>query len=127
LARTAHLAGTPGKALLLSEESLNIGRHVNDRFGQTITLQLQLEILQSSGTEMPVLALVVLLRNLHLETNDLERSALYEEILAQIKANMPPDRFTQLEQNAERIRADSINKVRQYYLKNNPKATILDD
>lgn len=126
LARTAYAAGASEQALVLSEDSLNLGRHINDRYGQTITLQLQLEILQSLEMEMPVLAIVILLRNLYLEISNKEGAAQYEEISAQVKKNMPAAEFTELEQNVEAIRADAINKVREYYDQNNKQATESD-
>jgi hypothetical protein len=39
---------------------------------------------------------------------------------------MPAAKFTELEQNAEAIRANVINKVREYYEQNNEEAIESD-
>lgn len=111
MARTAHAAGDSDQALMLAEASLQLGRRINDRFGQSITLQLQLQIWQSSKATMPLIAVTALLPNLLTEIGDSRGSSQYGAMLEQIKPHLPEETFRELEENAEAVRAGAIGEA----------------
>ncbi len=115
LARTAHAAGAFDQALLLSEMSLDVGRQIDDRFGQSINLELQLHAWQSMQEAMPFLAVAVILRDTLAQCGAPERAAHYGTILEQIRPQLPEGAFRELEENAEAIRASAVAEARERF------------
>ena len=111
MARAAQAGGARDQALLLAEASLTLGRQINDRFGQSITLRFQFEIWQTSQEPLASRATMVLLERRLGEMGDSQGAAQYAEALEQMKAQISGDVFQNLEENAEAIRADAIDKT----------------
>ncbi|MFP4033123.1 MAG: hypothetical protein ACLFTV_16320, partial [Desulfococcaceae bacterium] len=117
LARTANAANAADQALLLAEASLDIGRKIGDRFGQSITLQLQLQIWQAANEAMPFLAVLMLLRDLLPQIGNPQGAAQYAAALEQIQSQLPPEAFQAVEADPESIRSAAIAEARERFAK----------
>ncbi|MFP4420380.1 MAG: hypothetical protein ACLFRG_07530, partial [Desulfococcaceae bacterium] len=117
LARTANAANAADQALLLAEASLDIGRKIGDRFGQSITLQLQLGIWQNANEIMPFLAVLMLLRDLLAQIGNPRQAAQYAAALEQIQSQLPPEAFQAVEADPESIRSAAIAEARERFAK----------
>ena len=108
MSQTAFTASSLDQALLLAEKSLEIGRAINDRFGQTITLEMQGEIWVEAEERLPENAAKVLLRELYIQIGQLDQAAQLDEILEQVKQAMGDEKFAEFTQTAEDIRRQFI-------------------
>ena len=107
LARTAAGAGQAEQALVLAELSLAVGRRIRDRFGQTITLQLQIEIWLQARNFAPALAAMLLCRELRRAIRD-PQAEQHSELLAQVLPTLPEEFRQVLEEQPEEVRAAGV-------------------
>ena len=93
---------------MLAESSLDLGRKIQDRFGQTITLSLQIETWIDSQNFGPALGAMLLYVELANEINDPRMAARFAPILDQIMPSLPAEHRMALEQNPEQFRLAGI-------------------
>ncbi|WP_437979448.1 tetratricopeptide repeat protein [Sorangium sp. So ce117] len=108
LARTAAAVGAPDQALILAERSLDIGRRIHARFGQRITLELQLRLFSSLQDGRAYLATALLLRDLCTSLREVDRAQGYAAILEQAQRTLPAEAWADLQQHAEALRQGAV-------------------
>jgi tetratricopeptide (TPR) repeat protein len=108
LARTAAAVGAPDQALILAERSLDIGRRIHARFGQRITLELQLRLLSSLQDGRAFLATALLLRDLCTSLHEVDRAQRYAALLEQAQRTLPAEAWADLQEHAEAIRLAAV-------------------
>ncbi|WP_437540611.1 tetratricopeptide repeat protein [Sorangium sp. So ce367] len=108
LARTAAAVGAPDQALILAELSLDIGGRIQDRIGQSITLELQLLIFSSLQDDRAFLATALLLRDLCTSLREVDRAQRYAALLEQAARTLPAEAWADLQQHAEALRRAAI-------------------
>ncbi|ETX02289.1 MAG: hypothetical protein ETSY1_04155 [Candidatus Entotheonella factor] len=112
LARTAYASDSLDQALILAESSLELGRQITDRFGQSINLELQLQIWQETQQNEALIASIFLLRDLHAQMDNQRKVEEYESYIQQIASQVPLDQLQQIEQHAESIRQQHIAEAK---------------
>ncbi|WP_437989189.1 tetratricopeptide repeat protein [Sorangium sp. So ce145] len=108
LARAAAAVGAPDQALILAERSLDIGRRIHDRFGQRITLELQLRLFSSLQDGRASLATAILLRDLCSSLREVDRTQGYAALLEQAQHTLPAEAWADLQENAEALRQAAV-------------------
>ncbi|WP_437766778.1 tetratricopeptide repeat protein [Sorangium sp. So ce281] len=108
LARTAAAVGALDQALSLAELSLDIGRRILDRFGQRITLELQLRLFSSLQDGRAFLATALLLRDLCNSLDEVDRAQGYAALLEQAQHTLPAEAWADLQQHAEIVRQAAV-------------------
>ncbi|WP_437585227.1 tetratricopeptide repeat protein [Sorangium sp. So ce1000] len=132
LARAAGAVGAPDQALILAEISLDIGRRIHARFGQRITLELQLRLFSSLQDGQASLATALLLRDLCTSLREVDRAQRYAALLEQAQRALPAEAWADLQQHAEAHRQAAVAAAAQrlqdagrdpYALPSPPEAT----
>ncbi|WP_438031406.1 tetratricopeptide repeat protein [Sorangium sp. So ce204] len=108
LARAAAAVGALDQALILVERSLDIGRRIHARFGQRITLELQLRLFSSLKDDRAFLATALLLRDLCTSLREVERAQGYAALLEEAQRTLPAEAWADLQQHAEAIRLAAV-------------------
>lgn len=108
LARTAAAVGALDQALILAEISLDVGRRIHGRFGQRITLELQLRLFSSLQDGRAFLATALLLRDLCTSLHEVDRTQRYAALLEQAQRTLPAEAWADLQEHAEAIRLAAI-------------------
>jgi tetratricopeptide (TPR) repeat protein len=108
LARAAAAVGAPDQALILAELSLDIGRRIHARFGQRLTLELQLRLFSSLEDDRAFLATALLLRDLCTSLREAERAQGYAALLEEAQRTLPAEAWADLQQHAEAIRQAAV-------------------
>ncbi|WP_437617082.1 tetratricopeptide repeat protein [Sorangium sp. So ce834] len=112
LARAAAAAGALDQALLLAEVSLALGRRIQDRFGQRITLSLQMALFQQTDDALGCLAAVILLRSLHTKPGELAEAQWLSTLLHEAEKVLPRELWALLQQDPESVRQRSVAAAR---------------
>ncbi|WP_437719420.1 tetratricopeptide repeat protein [Sorangium sp. So ce448] len=107
LAHTAAAVGAPDQALILAERALDIGRRIYDRFGQRITLELQLRLFSLQDDEASF-ATALLLRDLCTSLREVEFPEDYAALLEQAQRTLSAEAWADLQEHAEAIRLAAI-------------------
>ncbi|MDS4042367.1 MAG: hypothetical protein RKP20_14465, partial [Candidatus Competibacter sp.] len=108
LARTAATAGHADQALALAERSRQIGRSIDDRFGQLINLELQISLLGNAEEMEAALAAALLHQQLAVASQDQNKIERYRPWLEQVRQSLPAEAWRPIEQNAEAILARAV-------------------
>ncbi len=111
LARSALKGGRSDQALLLAEVSLEVGRRIGDRFGQTITLELQIGIWLEAQDIGPALGAILSHQRLAISMRDLREIERYQPLLDQILPQLEPEQREALESNPEAYRLHGIQEA----------------
>ncbi|MDS4032310.1 MAG: hypothetical protein RKO66_19925, partial [Candidatus Contendobacter sp.] len=113
LARTAATAGRADQALALAERSRQIGRTIDDRFGQLINLELQISLLGNAQDMEAALAAALLHQQLAVAIQEQNAIKRYRPWLEQVRQKNPAEVWEQFEQNAEAILARAVAAAEQ--------------
>ncbi|MCB1820342.1 MAG: tetratricopeptide repeat protein, partial [Candidatus Competibacteraceae bacterium] len=113
LARTAATVGHTDQALALAERSRQIGRAIDDRFGQLINLELQTSLLGNAEEMEAALAAVALHQQLAVAIQDQNKIERYRSWLERVRQEIPADVWEQFEQSAEAILAQAVAAAEQ--------------
>jgi len=92
------------QALLLAERSLETGRAIGDRFGQTITLQLQLQIWQEARSTGPCVAVMALLEALYRSMGQADQARRFSQVLEEIRRQIPAEALRPVLEDPESVR-----------------------
>ena len=117
MAKTAYAASAYDQAILLAEESLKIGRAIHDRFGQTLNLQLQLQIWHERSEAAPMLAAILIMLELCKAMGDQAAVQHYSGIIDQVKQNNPEDQLKPILQDPEAVRQEFIQMAQDRFAK----------
>ena len=112
MARAAAALGQTDRALLLAGESLALGRAVDDRFGQTITLALMLGLLQGAGDTDGLLGALVLYRGLLAGMGDGGRLAQTDALRQQVEQQLPAAELERLRTQAPALLETALAAAR---------------
>ncbi|MCA9709730.1 MAG: hypothetical protein KDK70_28080, partial [Myxococcales bacterium] len=112
LARIAATLGAHDHALALSEHSLAIGKRIHDRFGSSINLQLQLQVLAAMGNQPAAVATMVLLVPLYEATGQHHLARQLEQQLAPLVQTLDDEGREALRREAMGLRAQAIADAR---------------
>ena len=110
LARAARAAGEADQALALAERSLDVGRRIDDRFGHTITLALQIAVWMEAQSPV-ALAAMILYRDLCREIGDRVRAGRYEPFLDQVLPKLPEEVRQAIEAPPEEVRRRAVEEA----------------
>ena len=114
LARTAAAAGSGDQALLLAEASIEIGRRIQDRFGQTINLQLQMQLLFQGEALLPALGALTILERLYRDIGDTDQANHWQQLFGQMVEQGLPEQIVQaVAAEPEAARLEGIEGARQ--------------
>jgi len=106
-------AGHVDQALALAERSRQIGRAIDDRFGQLINLELQTSLLGNAEEMEAALAAALLHQQLAVAIQDQNKIERYRPWLEQVRQEIPADVWEQFEQNAEALLAQAAAAAEQ--------------
>ncbi|WP_437907184.1 tetratricopeptide repeat protein [Sorangium sp. So ce327] len=112
LARAAAMAGALDQALLLAEASLALGRRIQDRFGQRITLSFQMALFQQLNDVSGLLATTILLRDLHTILGEQAEAQQCSAFLEEVQKACPQEFWVSVLQDPESVRKHSIAAAR---------------
>ena len=113
LARTAASLGDWDRALVISEISLNLGKQAGDLFGQTITLELQVQVLLQQQCIVAAMGAALCHRDLSLAINDLVRAKTFESLLADVEKQVTPEDWASMVKQKEQFRLKAIAEAQQ--------------
>ncbi len=114
LATTAQTAGQPDQALLLAEDSLEIGRKIPDKYTQMLNLQLQMQIWRAAENIPAFAASMILIRDLMKSIGN-PQFQHYHAAISQMQAAMPNESFEQIARNAEAVRTAAVEDARKRF------------
>ena len=112
LARTAASVGAFAQALLLAEASLERGRAIDDRFGQSITVELQRSCFAQREDVEGLVASTLLLRVLAEEMGEPEGAAACRAQLSAFEQALPKEAWTELVADPEAARLRAVQRAR---------------
>jgi tetratricopeptide (TPR) repeat protein len=105
------------EASLMSEQALDIDRQIQDRFGEALDLKDQGDALWALEAQMPALAAWWQARALFRTIQDARNAARLDNGFAQIEAAVGAEKWpsvvAELQANAEAIRQNAIEHIRQ--------------
>jgi hypothetical protein len=117
MARAAKAAGNHGLAATLCESSLEIHRQIQERFGEALNLKDQGDALWALEAQMPALAAWWQACALFRAIQDARNAARLDNVFAQIEAAVGAEKWpslvAELQANAEAIRQNAIEHIRQ--------------
>lgn len=113
LAQAAARAGALDQALVLADTSLELGRHVRDRFRQAIILELQLAIFRQQKNLTASIATAHSLQDLYVMLDDTESAEYYASIIRPAPELLQPEVWSELQRNPDAIRHAAIKTARE--------------
>ncbi len=111
LARCAARAGQVDQALLLAEESLAIGRRIQDRFGEAINLELQARLWLARHEFLPAAAAALLLAARLREIGREEQARPWAELTEQVLAQLPETLRDVLTEQPDAVRGAALEEA----------------
>ena len=111
LARCALAVQSIDHAVLLSERALELGRTLQDKWGQSISLESQLQCFGQQQNSAGLLPTVFVLRDLYNLMSDPIQQKRLDDMAEELTEGVSEDRRTELEQRAERLRHEAVQAV----------------
>jgi tetratricopeptide (TPR) repeat protein len=113
LARCARASSVMDQAVMLAEASLAIGREAGDRFGQTITLDLQISTWIDQENYVAAVAGMLIYRDLSLQIHDSGRAERFQPVIDGVLPQLPEEVREILETEPEKIRLVAVAQAQE--------------
>ena len=108
LARCALAVRSPDHSVLLSERALELGRTLQDKRWQSISLETQLQSFGQQQNAAGFLPTVFVLRDLYNSMEDMAQQERFNDMAEDLTKGLSTDRRTELEQRAEQLRYGAV-------------------
>ncbi|MBK6653500.1 tetratricopeptide repeat protein [Zoogloea sp.] len=119
-ARAAMALEQTDRALFLAGASLAIGLEIKDRFGQSISLQVLLNLFQDANDGLGFAASVALYRNVAGQLDDVQQQSAMDELWQQLASLLPVELMTAVRTDPQAALNQALANARQRFGEHDP-------
>ncbi|MBP7444799.1 MAG: tetratricopeptide repeat protein, partial [Zoogloea sp.] len=119
-ARAAMALAQTDRALLLAGASLAIGLEIKDRFGQSINLQILLNLFQEANDGLGFAASVALYRDVAGQLDDVQQQSAMDELWQQLASLLPVELMTAVRTDPQAALNQALANARQRFGEHDP-------
>ncbi len=119
-ARAAMALAQTDRALILAGASLAIGLEIKDRFGQSINLQILLNLFQEANDGLGFATSVALYRDVARQLGDMQTQSALDELWQQLASLLPAELMTAVRTDPQAALNQALENARHRFGEHDP-------